>query len=220
MTDLSWTADWTCTNIIDDYIGPCHYEITLTFDMNAESILEQTVAFGRIRSLIKEIYQDSVFISMDNPLLPILKNKTKQLITTFPMNATDAVICAITWYKINAICEGRITLTGLSLSCDQSEDLVIHFDEDFAESNTVMEDLNLGEWEEQPWWFRETPAVGDWAQVTKKGKKIIIEDGRWLDYLKWDQHLVEEKTSKYENNIVPLRPKWKPEVIVGDKPKD
>lgn len=220
MGDLSWTTTWTCSNVLDEYIGPCSYTVTLNFDMDAETTYEQGVAFGRISSLFKEIFQNSVFISMHNPLLPILKKKTKQIIVTFPREPTDAVIAALAWWKIHAICEGRVSLTRLDIKCDQSEDLIIHFDQDFAESSAVMEDITFAEWEEQPWWFRPTPAVGDWVEKSKKGEKIHIETGRWLDYLQWEEPKKEEKSRKYENNVLEFNKKWKPEVIHGDKPKN
>lgn len=218
MATLSWSVEWTCTNILQEYIGPCKYNVTIHFEMEEDSTHEQTVAFGRISSLFKEIFQNSVFISLDNPLLPTLKKKTKQIIATFPKEPTDSVIAAIIWYKIMAICEGRISLEMIEIRCDQSEDLVIHFDQDFAENEAVIEDISMPDWEEKPWWFRETPTVGDWIETVKKEKKFHIETGRWLEYLQWEEK--EEKNKKIENNVLVFKPKWKPEVINGDKPKD
>jgi hypothetical protein len=217
MTDMSWSSTWSCCSVIDDYIGPCYYDISISFEMLTTDTSEQTVVFGRIRSLIKDIYQDALFIGMDNPLLPMFKKKTKQLIITFPTVPNDLTVSLATWKKIDAICEGKARVNNVMISCDQSDNLTVHYDEDFVHSPETTEEFKLMPWPEQPaWWYRSDAGVGDWMETIKDKNKLHIEVTDWQPMLRWDYKL---DKNKYKNtdNVVPLKKSWKPEVISGDK---
>jgi hypothetical protein len=178
---------------------------------------EQTVVFGRIRSLIKDLYQDGLFISLDNPLLPILKEKTKQLTVTFPTVPNDLMISLATWKKIDSICEGRARVNNVMISCDQSDNLTVHYDEDFAHSQETITEFNLMPWPEQAaWWYRADSGVSDWMETAKDKNKLHVEVTDWQPLLQWDYKLDKTK-KKNTDNVVPLKKTWKPEVISGDK---
>jgi hypothetical protein len=178
---------------------------------------EQTVVFGRIRSLIKDLYQDGLFISLDNPLLPILKTKTKQMTVTFPTVPNDLMVSLATWKKIDAICEGRARVNNVMISCDQSDNLTVHYDEDYAHSSETVEEFGLIPWPDQlAWWYRADSGISDWMEVVKNENKLHLEVTDWQPLLQWDYKL-DKKKNKNTDNVVPLKKSWKPEVISGDK---
>jgi len=45
----------------------------------------------------------------------------------------------------------------------------------------------------------------------------LYDEGEWPDYLQWDKKPATITKKKPENNIIPLKKGWKPEVIKGDK---
>jgi hypothetical protein len=218
MTDMSWSSTWSCCSVIDEYIGPCYYDTTISFEMLTNDSREQTVVFGRIRSLIKDVYQDAVFIGMDNPLLQVFKKQTKQQTITFPQVPNDLMVSLITWKKIDAICEGRARVNNVMISCDQSDNLTVHYDEDFAHSDDNIEEFNLMPWDKQPaWWFRTDSGVGDWMEILDEEKsKLHLEVTPWPDHLQWDYKIDDTKKTDVDN-VVPMQRGWKPQVIPGDK---
>ena len=217
MTDMSWSSTWSCCSVIDEYIGPCYYEANISYEMLTTDNWEQTVVFGRIRSLIKDLYQDGLFISLDNPLLPILKKKTKQMTITFPTVPNDLMVSLATWKKIDAICEGRARVNNVMISCDQSDNLTVHYDEDFAHSSETVEEFRLIPWPDQPaWWYRADSGISDWMEVVNNENKLHLEVTDWQPLLQWDYKL-DKKKNKNTDNVVPLKKSWKPEVISGDK---
>jgi hypothetical protein len=216
-TDMSWTGHWTCTTVIEGKIMPTYYNVNINFQMLAEDVWEQTVTFGRMRALIKEIYKDSIFISMDDPLLPVLKKKTQQQITTFPKNPTDMLISLITWHKLTAITEGRAIIDTCTVSSDVSDNLIVHLDADYVYSTDAVEDNQLKPFGDKPaWWYRPEPCTGDFMEFQKNQTKLHIETGRWLDYLLW-QPKKKNTIKNTQDNVVPIKTNWKPEVIIGDK---
>jgi len=217
MSDVSWNVNFTAINCFKDFLEPCDYTISIGF--NDESINDEDphTSFGRMRSLIKDLYQDAIFVHVENPLLPTLHKKFKSRIITLPYQPNNFIIGVVTWYKILSITQGRTTLEYISVSSDKSDDIALNIDEDIVTSEEVMDDLAMKSWEKPAWWFRPTPTT--WDVPTKKNKEFIVEtdENEWPTILQWDQPPAIITKKKSENNIVPLKKGWKPEVIKGDK---
>jgi len=218
MSDISWSTNFTAINAFNDFIEPCSYTISIGF--NDESINEEDpfIAFGRVRSLLKDMYQDAIFVNLENPLLPTLHKKFKSRIITLPYHPNNFIIGVVTWYKLLSIAQGRITLEYISVSCDKSDDLALNIDEDIISSDGLMNDLAMKDWEKPAWWFRPTPTTWD-IPIKKKNAEFVVEtdENEWPEILQWDQKPVKMNKKKSENNIIPLKKGWKPEVIKGDK---
>jgi hypothetical protein len=218
MSEISWSTNFTAINCFKDFIEPCSYTISIGF--NDESINEEDpfIAFGRVRSFLKDMYQDAIFVNLENQLLPTLHKKFKSRIITLPYHPNNFIIGVVTWYKLLSITQGRITLEYISVSCDKSDDLALNIDEDIISSDELMDDLAMKNWEKPAWWFRPTPTTWD-IPIKKKNNEFVVEtdENEWPEILQWDQKPVKMSKKKSENNIIPLKKGWKPEVIKGDK---
>jgi len=73
-------------------------------------------------------------------------------------------------------------------------------------------------WNKPAWWFRPTPTTFD-VLYKKKGQTLMdYHEAEWSEWLQWEQKPdVKEVKKKTENNVIPLKKDWKPEVIKGDK---
>lgn len=217
MSEVSWTVNFTAINCFKDFLEPCSYNISIGFNDESISDEDPHTAFGRIRSLIKDLYQDAIFVHLENPLLPVLNKKFKSRIITLPYQPNNFIIGVVTWYKMLSITQGRITLEYISTSCDKSDDISLNIDEDIVTSEELMNDLAFKNWEKPAWWFRPTPTT--WDIPIKKNKEfaVITDENEWPEILQWDKKPVTIEKKKSENNIIPLKKGWKPEVIKGDK---
>jgi hypothetical protein len=217
MSEISWKTNFTAINCFDGYIEPCLYTIDIAFNDHADNEDDQYTAFGRMRMVIKELYEDATFIHLKNPLLDILHKKFKSRIVTLPYAPSNFVIGAVTWYKMLSITQGRISIEHISVSCDKSDDLALHISEEVATSDEIVNEIAMSDWDKPAWWFRPTPTTWDVPIIKKKQVTMIYDENEWPDYLHWDKKLAIVKKKKSENNIIPLKKTWKPEVIKGDK---
>jgi len=217
MSDISWTTEFTAINCYQDLLEPCTYTISIDFDDQSQEEQDPYTAFGRIRGLIKDLYQDAIFIYVANPLLPTLHKKFSSRIITMPYAPSNFAIGLVTWYKILSITQGRVTLEHISVSSDKSDDLTLHIDEEIVTSDEVMADMAFKNWEKPAWWFRPAPTTWDIPIIKNKEVNVAYDEGEWPEILQWEQKPVTiTKKKKTESNIIPLK-KWKPEVIKGDK---
>jgi hypothetical protein len=216
MSEVTWQTQFTAINCYKDFLEPCSYSITIGF--NDESLNEEDphTAFGRVRSLIKDLYQDAIFVYVGNPLLPTLTKKIKSRVVTLPYQPSNLIIGIVTWYKILSITQGRMSLEYISTSCDKSDDIALNVDEDMVTNEEIMADLSFKNWERPAWWFRNTPTTFDIPLVKKKEIEVIYDENEWPEYLQWEKKPVTIEKKKSKSNIIPLK-KWKPEVIKGDK---
>jgi hypothetical protein len=216
MSDVTWQTNFTAINCYKDFLEPCSYSITIGF--NDESLNEEDphTSFGRVRRLIKDLYQDAIFVYVGNPLLSTLTKKIKSRIVTLPYQPSNLIIGIVTWYKILSITQGRMSLEYISTSCDKSDDIALNVDEDMVSNEEIMADLAFKNWDKPAWWFRSTPTTFDVPVVKKKEIEVIYDENDWPEYLQWEKKPVKIEKKKSQNNIIPLK-KWKPEVIKGDK---
>ena len=209
MTDLSYECSWDSIIVLEDWLGSNTYKCKIYFDIETEDGDQQNIAFERCKILLESVFNQSLFINMNNPLLQLLAKKTKQRIITLATEPLDVIVAATVYHKLNAIVEGRLSIQKIKISSEQGENIWVHFDEDFAEVFGSLDSEFYKTVKETPWWFRSDPSVGDWFEVSKKDKELKFhhQKASWDKTLHWDN---DNKESKTKSN-------WKPEVITGGK---
>lgn len=208
MSDLSYKTKWNNVITLENWLSPNEYTCKIHFDIATDNGDEQNVAFERCKVLFDVIFNNSLLISIDNPLLPILKKKTSQKIITLPTEPLDLVIASMLYHKCNAICEGRLDIIQVDIKSSQGDNIWIHFDEDFAE-NSDLDKLELFQKiNETPWWHRLDASHADWFEKTKAELKYHKHAVAWEKSLLWEQE---------DGNIDNKVSKWKPTIINGGK---
>lgn len=208
MTDLSYECSWDTVIALDDWLGPNTYKCEIYFDIETDDPDQQNTAFERCKIFLEHIFNNALFINLNNPLVQTLSKKTKQKIITLPNEPIDVIVAAILYHKLNSICEGRLHIEKIKLSSKQGENIFVHFDSQFAEG---FGSLNCEYYEtvkEKPWWYREDPAVSDWFEISVKQKELKFHFHKcsWDKTLQWGQEVKETKIKS-----------WKPEIINGGK---
>lgn len=207
MTDLSFDCEFNTSIVLDEWITPNKYRCKVYFDVETDSGDNQNIAFERIKILMEAVFENSMIISMNNPLLQTLAKKTKQRIIALPTEPLDIIMAAIIYSKLNAIVEGNLSIQKIKLSSSQADNIWVHFDEDFAEIFGSLDSDLYKIADAKPWWTREDPATGDWFEFGKKETKFHFQKASWEKDLQWSsEDSIESKTSR-----------WKPQVINGGK---
>lgn len=223
MADMSWTGYWTSVTVIDKFIHPCNYTFSIDFTGGSDDAVRQHMAFSRIKYLIDDILNDTIHCSMNNPLLPVLKD-TYTRVVTFSTDPIEVVVAITLWHKILQITEGEIDIERIGVSTDQGDNLVCWIDQLFMEETdlSIVEDPYKS-FNEKAWWNRPDAGATDWMEITdtedpiKKKANVKLDYTDWPEYLQWD---FDKKVldTPAPDNVISIKPKkWKPEVIPGDK---
>ena len=208
MTDISYTAKWDCVIALEDWLSANFYTCKLNFDIETDNGEHQNIAFERTKVMIEALFQNSLFISLDNPLLPVFAKKTKQKIITLPNEPLDIIVAAVIYNKCNAIMEDHMIVNSLELSSTQGENICVHFDDEFNDVFTSLNHDMFNSIKEQPWWLRSDASTGDWFEQTKKEVKFHRHKADWDKTLQWESSSASQSKPKTT---------WKPTIIDGGK---
>lgn len=219
---MTWTGTWNGICVVDKFIQPCNYTMSVDFDTTDGDVSNQHTAFSRIKFFVEEVLHESIVICMDSVYLPAFKN-SQSTVLCLGNEPVDVTFAAALWSKMENFCEGHLLFERVSLSSDLGNGLVSHIDADFVDS--LRDDLLSDPFIEHGnkiWWNRPDLAVSDWIEITEReGTRhaiIHIEDREWPDFLSWDSDPSEIRSDNSENVVsIKNRERWKPEVIPGDK---
>jgi hypothetical protein len=210
MTDLSYESSFDTTIVLEDWISPNRYHCKIYFDVETDDADHQNIAFDRIKIMLEGIFANSMLISMNNPLLPSLAKKTKQRMVTIPTEPLDVILASIIYRKLNAICEGKLSIQKVKISSSQADKIWVHYDSELAEVFDRLDNEMYNLIKETPWWDRPDPSCGDWFEYGKKDTKFHKQKASWDKELQWEP----VKTTQLEE---PKKALWKPQVIDGGK---
>ena len=97
------------------------YIITLSMLVETESIKEQNIALDRIIHFLSVVLHSSLFVHQkDTAAIEKYKNAGMR-VCTLPEEPYDQIVSMVILVKLNAITEGRMVITDLTLSSNLSE---------------------------------------------------------------------------------------------------
>jgi hypothetical protein len=107
-----------------DHMAMNNYRVTLWMVTNSTDSADQGTAFERIKYFIYSQMESTIFIDQDQ------EDQCHRLvdaglnITTMPGEPVDQLIGIMLWYKLNAICEGRMVIMETEISSALGEDMM------------------------------------------------------------------------------------------------
>lgn len=227
MADMSWTGHWTSVSIVDNFISPCNFTLSIEFNTAGVNAARHHLAFSRIKHVVEEVLHESVLISLDNPMISYLKNHTMSKVIPLHTDPLEVVIAATLWKKFIKITEDEIEIVRVSISSDQSDGMISHLEEpDLIDNEGELNIDPFASVKQAIWWNRSDMGVSDWVEIDAKNdnkKTIHLDTTEWPEYLQWDFITISDdgvisNPVKISDNVIPIKKgKWKPEVIPGDK---
>ena len=165
------------------------YEFDASFNVEAESIEEQNIALERIKYFLDECVQHSILVrDSETDVIEKLLNADLK-ICTLPEEPYDQIIGIMLMNKLNAIAEGRLVITDISITSRLSDGVTCF--------HSVEE--NMGPFKMGGWWDDNTPSLTD---VKQKGKKVIKLKKTNFDWAEFDLNWLDEKPKKSDSEIV------------------
>lgn len=217
---FTWTTTWQGTIYFEKIIIPNEWTINVKFNGESEDSYEEQVAFDRCRCLIEELYQDSMFIKLDDPAFGKMKAITDATLITIPEDPVDSAIAIATISKFACIAEDRLSFDGISISSRLSDGVELHLpNELLPEVPWLLDNPIKSMTGEAAWFMRSNAGVTDHWMKTKSKHEIVRDMDEWTNLgLGWNPA---ENTKRIEEVPEVIRPRftkgWKPKVIDGGK---
>lgn len=144
------------------------FNVTLQLLTGSEDVEEQNIALDRIKYLIKEEVEHSIFVHQrEKALIKKLEAVGMQVIP-LPEDPVDQIIGMALFYKLNAIVEERMDVWQVSISSEVGENMTYLHCENEAS----------GPFEDKGWWDFPDPHFG---KVKNTGKVVEL-----TKHITWD----------------------------------
>lgn len=171
------------------------YWFDLVMEVNTESIHEQNVAMERLKYLIHDLFDNSIFVSVNDSNTIQKYTNAGLKVCVIPEEPFDQIISLVILLKTNAICENKIKVTDISLISKLSDK--VKFIENIETAQNAIK--NDG------WWNDPSPNLCI-KSPNKKEKIVKLIKNEWSDLgLSWT-----EKKFKSTEVLFTINPKNKP----------
>lgn len=172
------------------------YSMTLFMEVKTESIREQNVAMERLKYIIGDSFENSVFVNMKETKIIEKYTSAGLKVCIVPDDPYDQIISLLLIRKANEVCEGRLDILEISLTSKLSDGV------------TFMEEIEtaLNALPNDGWWSNTSPSLCSKSQ-NKKEKIVKLIKDEWSDMgLCW-----QEKKLKHTDVVFTLNPEKSPE---------
>lgn len=214
-----WRGNWQGMVLVEDTLIPNEWQFSINFSSSDQDPQLEQIALDRCRFLVEGIYQDALWLSIDDPWIKIFHNKLKGHKITLPTLPFDGAIAIATLSKCIAVSEDYLDFEQITLSSRLGEGI---------ELTVTVEDLEEIEWlvknpiydltKEHAWFMRTTPGTSDILLQEQDTIEVIRDMLDWNQYdLGWEPKTEIIFTPEGELQVKPARTVWKPMVIDGGK---
>lgn len=217
-----WRGSWQGMVLVEDTLIPNEWEFSVYFDSSGSDPVREQIALDRCRFLVENIFQDALWLSLDDPWNTVFHNKLKGHRITLPVMPFDSAIAIATLSKFIIISEDHLDFQQIILSSRLGEGIELTIDvEDLVDIEWLVKNP-VHEYTKEPAWFmRDNPGTCD-VLITNEDSVEVIRD--MLDWNKYDlgweptQEVIFTPDMGPEKPIPnPTRTIWKPMVIDGGK---
>ena len=140
------------------------YTILIYFDIDTVSPVEQFVSMERVKYFFSQCLEKSIFVNENQNAVIEKYIEASLKICTLPADPFDQIIAIMLVKKLNAILEGKMLVTDISVTSLYSDD--IHHLHSIEE--------NFGPFNEVGWWSDSTPKYNNINFINStKSKKLI-----------------------------------------------
>jgi len=154
------------------------YHTAIDFDIETESIREQNIALERIKYFLDFCLENSIFID-ENETESIQKYHDADIkVCTLPKEPYDQIIGIMLMIKLNAISEGRLVATDITITSKMSDGVAYH--------HSIEE--NTGPFKSNGWWHENSLRMSNLIKPNKSKKVVKLKKSpySWEElYLTW-----------------------------------
>ena len=187
---LQYDLDFLAGIYYNDRLQMNSYSVSMSLLTKTTDAVNTNIAMDRLKIFMHGELANTVFINQ------ALRERAEMLqimgvnVTTLPEEPVDQIIGMMLYYKLNAIMEGRMSVTRLDLSSVLGDSVWYQHDE---------EEDSPGPFRAEGWWH--TPTVQhDTVTVGDAGDNVVkVVPNAWIEYgLTWP----EDTTEPTANTVV------------------
>lgn len=157
------------------------YNFTFCMEVNTESIFEQNIAMERLKYLVYECFENSVFVAMNETNIIEKYTNAGLKVCILPEEPYDQIIALTLLLKASYVTEEKLKITDIYLTSKISDD--VRFIENIE---TAIHAMPV-----DGWWNNNLPSLCSKSQ-SKKDKVVKLVKDEWASIgLGW-----KEKKSK------------------------
>lgn len=187
-----------CVAALNEAASIVQFSATVFMVPETESSDNHYIAYERICHWVHEVLDNSVLISRDHPKLSHFENIGMRCLI-LPDEPHDHVVAALLQVKLNAICEGELTVTDVELS-NVVNDGIIYMQ---SHEDDPMSFAETGWWcDPAPNWFAKHAKKGSQSKVISLNPKVS-----------WKEHDLAWATAATSNAVIDIT------VVDQDDPK-
>lgn len=161
---LSYETNFTAGSWFDEELVMSNYTVKLKMLTHTMDPTDQNIALERIKQFLFEM-QSTIFINQAEVEQAEAFAAVGLSVTTLPEEPVDQIVGITLYYKLNAIMEGRMSITELSISSDAGDGIEFyHSQDEHAEVFTGT-----------GWWNDPTPEH-DNLEVESEGDNVVALD--------------------------------------------
>lgn len=157
------------------------YDLSLSMEVDTASIKEQNIAMDRIHYFLHACLGNSVFVQETEKKAIEKYLQADIKVCTLPEEPYDQIITILLLLKLNAITEGKLHITDISLMSGLSDDVKFVYD---------VETVVNHPFGDKGWWACASTSISDLSKSNKKDKivRLIKHYNDWSGVgLDWEQ---------------------------------
>jgi hypothetical protein len=149
------------------------YSFTMFIDIMTEEPYEQSIALERMKYFVDECITNSVFIEASEKKVIDTFTNLGMKVCVLPVEPYDQSLAIPLLLKLNAITEGKFTITNMSFKSQLSDDVeyLIDIEDEFEPFNN-----------KNSWWNDSGSNISDNKKTNKKDKIVKLhKDNEWAE---------------------------------------
>ena len=180
---LQYDLDFLAGIYYDDRLQMNSYSVSMSLLTKTTDAVNTNIAMDRLKIFMHGELANTVFINQDARERAEMLQIMGINITTLPEEPVDQIIGMMLYYKLNAIMEGRMSVTRLDLSSVLGDSVWYQHDE---------EEDSPGPFRVEGWWHAPT-VQHDTVIVGDAGDNVVkVVPNAWIEYgLTWPEDAAE-----------------------------
>jgi hypothetical protein len=158
---------------VEDIFQMNTYDISLAIGVETENIREQNIAMERISYYLIECLDSCIFVHETEKKVIDKYLAAGLQVCTLPAEPYDQIVNVMLFLKLNAICEGKLEITDMSLGSALSNGVSYMYNSECA----------VGPFHPKGWWYTSAATITDAAKQNKKDKivQLFASGNDWDD---------------------------------------
>ena len=176
---LQYDLDFLAGVYYEDQLQMNRYTVSLNLLTKSKDSASTNIALDRAKAFVHGALESTVFINQSNIERAEFMQMMGINVTTLPQEPVDQIVGMMLYYKLNAIMEDRMTVTGLDIASSLGDNVWYQHDE---------EDMS-GPFAEDGWWYRASMQHESVERDPDSGNVVKVMSTGWYELnLEWPEN--------------------------------